>query len=65
MKSDELLDVIEDLGLTERQTIGTLLNELEEIDEDDDESDFDDDLSLLIILPESLPGIYGENPEEE
>ncbi len=44
MKSDELLDLIEDLGLTERQQIGTLLNEVEAIEEGDVEvADVDED----------------------
>ena len=44
MRSDELLDLVEELGLNERQKIGTLLNEVEasEVD-DDEEGDNDDD----------------------
>jgi hypothetical protein len=39
MRSDELLDLMEDLGLTERQQIGTLLNKVEALDEDSEEQD--------------------------
>ena len=46
MRSDELLDLVEELGLNERQKIGTLLNEVEasEVDDaDEDENDDEDD----------------------
>jgi len=46
MRSDELLDLVEELGLNERQKIGTLLNEVEasEVDDvDEDEGDNEED----------------------
>jgi hypothetical protein len=46
MRSDELMDLMEELGLNKQQKIGTLLNEVEalEIDnEDEDEGDEDDE----------------------
>ncbi len=45
MKIDpnELLDLIEDLGLNERQQIGTLLNEVEALGSDEDEEDDEDE----------------------
>jgi hypothetical protein len=46
MRSDELIDLMEELGLNKQQKIGTLLNEVEalEIDnEDEDEGDEDDE----------------------
>jgi len=46
MRSDELLDLVEELGLNERQKIGTLLNEVEasEVDDaDEDEEDTEED----------------------
>lgn len=42
MKRDELLDLVEDLGLTERQQIGTLINEIEALDEEDEEEEEED-----------------------
>ena len=42
MKSDELLDLVEELGLNERQTIGTLLNEVESWEVANLEDDRDD-----------------------
>ena len=44
MRSDELMDLMEELGLNERQKIGTLLNEVEaqeidDVDEDEDDED--------------------------
>ena len=48
MRSDELLDLVEELGLNERQKIGTLLNEVEasevdDVDEDEDDNEEDED----------------------
>ncbi len=41
---NNLLDLIEDLGLNERQQIRTLLNAVEEsLDQEDDEDDDEDD----------------------
>lgn len=47
MRSDELLDLIDELGLNKRQNIGTLLNEVEaleldDVDEDEDTEEDDD-----------------------
>ena len=43
MRSNELLDLVEELGLNERQKIGTLLNEVEALEIDDVDEDEDDD----------------------
>jgi hypothetical protein len=34
-KRDELLNLVEDLGLTEQQRIGTLINEVEALEEEE------------------------------
>ena len=39
---NELLDLIEDLGLTERQQIGTLMDEVEALDAEDSADDEDE-----------------------
>jgi hypothetical protein len=43
MKADELLDLIEDLGLTERQQIGTLIDQVEALDGESEEQGEDDE----------------------
>jgi hypothetical protein len=44
INSNDLLDLIEDLGLNERQQIGTLLNEVEALDEEDSGEDEEDEV---------------------
>jgi hypothetical protein len=41
--SDELFDLIRELGLTDRQQIGTLLDEVGELDQDSPEGNADPD----------------------
>ena len=42
MRSDELIDLMEELGLNKQQKIGTLLNEVEALEIDDDNEDEDE-----------------------